>query len=101
MEAITAKQADGRICPVMSSAAGHVQCLGPRCMWWIYDRQASPSQGWRPFRGTLDVMNEQTRPAGVPASWAFVHDEEDGPGWLEPEAEWQQRQRGGCAQARG
>jgi hypothetical protein len=102
MELKTENQARGMVCPMRASSGGDRDCVGSGCMWWEF--ADGPPMGWRARpAGWPGERPDDSRPVGVPASWEYVDDEqsEDGPGWREPESEWQARRRGGCAEVRG
>lgn len=84
------------------------RCLASECMAWQWDSEPAPLCG----RGTAYAASvHDPRPEHIPDSWVVENDEEQGPRWREPVAEyearrefvlarWQEARRGFCGLAR-
>lgn len=88
----TEAEAGAMVCPVRSTSETRT-CVGSLCMWWRWVQ--GPARGFRRAVETPERTGYE-RPPGTPSSYEFIDDEEDGPGYIQPEEEWTALRRGHC-----
>lgn len=76
------------------------KCIGSLCMSWRWSESPSPAVRIAGKDVTEETPEPPVRPSGVPSTWEWFCDPEDGvAGWEEPIDETAVRRRGWCGLA--